>query len=268
MTPRTHTIRLDSLLAKQGFCSRRKAGEYLKRSYVTVQGERVFESGLRVNPEDVQVKGKNLQPVTLEYWLLNKPVGIVSTVDDELGRKSVANFIKSKQRLYPVGRLDKESSGLIIMTNDGELTNRLTHPKFHIPKSYLVTVRGKLTGNQIHLLENGVRTKHFKTAPAKLTKLKNHPQTTSFELTIFEGRNQQIRKMCKAINLELIGLKRTKIGLLRLDGLATGQVRELSEEEVEMLYQPSTEKALNQDQDQDQTQDELKVYFDQRGEIG
>src|SRR5579871_2836420 len=153
-----NTIRLNTYLAHLDLCSRRKVGELLKKKVVTVNGERVKEPGVRINPEtdDIRLNGHKLKLPELKYYLVNKPKGVISTTSDEYGRKNVTTLIPRTKRIYPVGRLDKDTTGLIILTNDGSLTNLLTHPRYHVYKVYRLTIDGRLQRRQFLALQNGV----------------------------------------------------------------------------------------------------------------
>ena len=237
MPMRNPTIRLDKYLSGQGVCSRRDVEGYLLSHIMMINDRRAQEPGERLDPkkDTLTVDGKRLERQTFVYYLLNKPKGIVSTTDDEFGRKNVASLIPEKRRIYPVGRLDKETTGLLLLTNDGELTNFLTHPRYHIDKTYRLTVKGKASDRQLSLLRNGVALRDGKTSPAEV-KVINQTNTVSIlEMTIHEGRNRQIRRMCEAVRIVLLELERIKFGPLTLGGVALSAYRKLSENEVRDL---------------------------------
>jgi 23S rRNA pseudouridine2605 synthase len=232
------SIRLDKYLANHGVCSRREVKTLLISQNVTINTKRVKESGTRIDPErdSILINGSKIKPLQLEYYLLNKPKGVVSTTSDEKGRKNVVSFITSSQRIYPVGRLDKDTSGLIILTNDGELTNFLTHPRFHIPKVYRLTIKGTITGDQLKAFQTGVLLSDGITSHAETKILEKNDKNSILEVTIHEGRNRQIRRMCEAVGIQLLELKRIAIGSIKIQTLPEGQYRVLSEKEVALLY--------------------------------
>lgn len=232
------TIRLNRFLANAGMDARRKIEDFLKENTVLINGQKVTEPGIRLDPEkdQVTINSKPIKPVThFIYFLVNKPKGVISSVEDEHGRKTVVNLIPTKERIYPVGRLDAETTGAIILTNDGELTNRLTHPRYHIDKTYQCLVPGKVSPRQIEQLQKGIQLKDGLTSPSQIEILDEKPNRTTFTITIHEGRNHQVRRMLSAVKLELIELKRVAIGQLKLDNLPYGSYRELIPDEVAML---------------------------------
>lgn len=217
------STRIDKYLANAGYCSRRKVEEFLKKHQVLINGKRINEHGQRFDSSKDSLKIDNQTVASQEnvYYLVNKPVGYVSTVKDEHQRKTVLDLlpkaVTQRYRLYPVGRLDVDSSGLVLLTNDGDLAYKLTHPKFHIPKTYRLTINGKVKGGYLNLLRRGVKLKDGITAPAEVKKVSVDEKTTILEVTLYEGRNRQIRRMCKALNLELVSLQRLAIGSVTLD---------------------------------------------------
>lgn len=232
------STRIDKYLANNGYCSRRKVADYLKSHQVSVNQKRVFEPGVRFNSseDNLQIDGQTVQAVEYVYYVVNKPLGYVSTVSDEMGRKTVLDLLPkdiiNRYRLYPVGRLDRDSHGLVLLTNDGDLAYHITHPKHHIAKTYHLQIQGRLKPRYLQLMEQGIQLKDGKTAPAQIQKHTVENNVTTLELTLFEGRNRQIRRMCKALNLELIDLKRVAIGELSLDSLTEGQCRQVDREEI------------------------------------
>lgn len=231
------TIRLNKYLANLGVASRREIKLLLKQQIVTVNGQRIKESGFRIDPklDDIRLNGKKILPPTLVYYLLNKPKGIVSTTADEFGRKNVTSLIPTKVRIYPVGRLDKDTTGLIILTNDGELTNLLIHPKYHVDKVYRLRIEGNIDQAQLNALRHGVLLDDGITYPAKVTILKTANRVTFLEMTIHEGRNRQIRRMCETVGVKLLELARIKFGPINIGNLREGQFRRLTESEVSSL---------------------------------
>ena len=228
--------RLQKVIAQAGIASRRKAEELILEGRVRVNGEPVRELGIKVTEDDlVEVDGRPVREEKKVYILLNKPAGYISTVDDPRGRKTVLDLVADvKERVYPVGRLDYDTSGLLILTNDGELTYKLTHPSFEVKKTYLVEVEGN-PGKELERLEQGVLLSDGMTAPALVSRVKAGKESTSFQLTIHEGRNRQVRRMCEAIGHPVKSLKRIKFAFLELADLPEGKYRYLTEKEIKNL---------------------------------
>lgn len=233
-------IRLQKYLAECGIASRRKSEELIAAGKVKVNGV-TASIGDKVNPkhDKVTVSGKKAVSVKKSvYIMLNKPRGFITTMSDEHDRKCVAELVKGiNTRVYPVGRLDRESEGLLIMTNDGEFANALTHPSKHISKTYRVTIRPEITKEQATAFRNGIEIDGRMTAHADLRILEAQENRTVVEVTIYEGRNRQIRKMFEALGIEVARLKRTKVGNLKLGMLKQGDYRDLTPEEVNSLYE-------------------------------
>jgi len=231
------SIRLDSLLSEQGFAARRKIESFLKENPVIVNGERIMLPGTRINPDtdDILVSGKKLPKIDKVYFILNKPVGIVSTASDEKGRKNVVSLVKSKERLFPVGRLDRDSEGIILLTNDGDLANIITHPRFGVPKTYDVLVAGEMEEWKLNKLRSGVRLNDGVTRPADIEEIKNMGRRTLLRLTFKEGKKRQIRRMCSALQLEVQTLRRISIGGVELGTLQPGKSRQLTDHELKTL---------------------------------
>lgn len=230
------TIRADKLLSSLGLSSRRGIQKYLKNNSITADGKRIIEHGERISPKaEIKINGTVLKRPHKIYFLLNKPKGIVSTSADEFGRKNVVSLIKTTERIYPVGRLDRDTHGLLILTNDGELTNSLIHPKYHIGKIYQLTIKGPVNPPQIERLENGIELEDGMTQKTKLNIVQRRKDATVLELTIFEGKKRQIRRMCDALKLPLVDLQRIRFGNLELGDLKVGEYRQLSSREVENL---------------------------------
>jgi len=231
-------MRLQKYMASCGVASRRKCEELISDGKVSVNGEIVTELGTQVEETDeVCYMGQRLQlEVENVYYMLNKPAGYVTTVQDEKDRPTVIELIKDeKHRVFPVGRLDYNTSGLLILTNDGELTYELTHPKHHVNKCYEVKVKGPLSESAQKALRSGVIIEGRKTYPAEVRILRKGQKTTLFHLTIHEGRNRQVRKMCEAVGYPVLSLQRVAIGKLKLGELKLGEYRELTKEEVGYL---------------------------------
>ena len=232
--------RLQKIIAMKGYCSRRKAEELIEAGKVKVNGEIVRTMGYKASVNDfIEVEGNPLDEVEDKvYYLLNKPRGIVTTSSDEKGRKTVVDLINTKKRIYPVGRLDYDTTGLIILTNDGELTNYLIHPKNKIEKVYVAKIKGIITKENLRKLCNGVRINGYKTskAKAKILKVDKKKNSSVVELIIHEGKNHQVKKMFEAIGHDVLKLKRESIAFLTLDGVKSGEYRQLSVKEVKKLY--------------------------------
>ena len=231
--------RLQKIISSAGAASRRAAEELIKAGRVTVNGAPA-SLGMCANPEDddIRIDGRRLEcgPRERVYIMLNKPRGYVTTLSDERGRPTVAELVRGVgRRLYPVGRLDMYSEGLLIMTNNGEFANLITHPSHEIPKCYRVTVRDRVTEEQQIALATGVEIDGRKTAPAEVKVVTEEEGRTVMLITIIEGRNREIRRMCEAVGLEVSRLKRISIGTLKLGMLQPGKYRELTDEEVGML---------------------------------
>lgn len=228
--------RLQKYLAKCGICSRRKAEEYIKEGRVTVNGKIVSEMGVKVGSDDtVCFDGRIVLPEEEKvYILMNKPEGCVTTVTDDRGRKTVMDYIRGVQeRIFPIGRLDYNTSGLLFLTNDGELANRLTHPRNKVDKVYEALVQRVPSSAEVFLFENGMYIDGRKTAPAKLETVSEEPPVV--RVTIHEGRNRQVRKMLEEIDNKAINLKRISIGNIELGGLKKGRFRYLDDDEISYL---------------------------------
>ncbi len=234
-------IRLQKYMASQGIASRRKCEEYITQGKVKINGETVKELGIKVNPNKVKIEfnGKEIKNTHEPhvYILLNKPIDYVTTVKDQFGRNSVLDLVQINKRIVPVGRLDMYTSGALILTNDGDFVYKITHPKHEITKTYTVTLKGIPTSDEIRNLENGVDIGGFTTSKAKVKILKTDEEagTSRLEITIHEGKNRQIRKMCEAINKKVLALHRSKIGNIGVKDLKIGTWRYLSQKEVELL---------------------------------
>lgn len=243
-------IRIQKVLSDAGVLSRRKAEEYIKAGRITVNGHPA-QIGHAVNPAKdlIAIDGQRVQFARKKnnlYIMLNKPRGYVTTMSDELGRRCVAELVEdAPQRVYPVGRLDKDSEGLILLTNDGNFANTIMHPSNHIPKTYRVTIRPDLTDEQAVKLSTGVMIDDKMTAPAQVHVVTKEPGRVVALITIYEGRNRQIRKMCEAVGLEVARLRRVSIGPIKLGMLKPGEWRELTAAELTAIRN-ATQKAQNQ----------------------
>ncbi len=237
-------IRLQKFFTDCGVLSRRAAEEAIRQGKVTVNGARA-EIGMRVDPErdTVLYEGKPVHPAeeARHYILLNKPRGYVTTLSDEKGRQTVADIVKNLGfRVYPVGRLDMDSDGLLLLTDDGDLANRLTHPRHQIPKYYHVTVRGGVSEEQLSRLRAPFLMDGYETLPVAVEILATAPGKSLLLFPLFEGRNRQIRRMCEEVGLSISRLTRVAIGTIALSDLPTGQYRHLTAAEVAYLKGETT----------------------------
>ena len=225
--------RLQKLIARAGICSRREAEKIIAAGRVTVDGQIITELGAKADThQKICIDGKRLQLEKKIYIVLNKPRGYVSTVSDERGRKTVLDLLGSLQeRVYPVGRLDMDSEGLLILTNDGNLTNALIHPRYEVSKTYRAKVIGELTEEKLDRLRAGIELEDGLTAPAEIYLLGDN----LVEVTIHEGRNRQVRRMFAAIGCDVKRLKRIKFAGLTLEGLPVGKWRTLTTVEISRL---------------------------------
>lgn len=228
--------RLNKYLADCGVGSRRECDKLIADGCVKINGK-IASLGANVEENDsVSVNGRRVAPKTKNYYImLHKPKGCVTTVKDDLGRKTVMDFVDIKARLFPVGRLDYDTEGLLILTNDGDVANRLTHPKNNVEKVYVARLSGSLTEAERQTLERGVEIDGRKTMPAKVKILAKDEHHTRVEVTITEGRNRQVKKMFESVGKEVEFLKRVAEGELRLGGLQRGKYRFLNEREIEYL---------------------------------
>ena len=237
---------LNKFIASSGYTSRRKADELIINGKVKVNGTIVRELGTKVSGNDlVTVEGNILKKEeNKEYYLLNKPRGVITSTSDDKDRKTVVDLIKSKGRIYPVGRLDYDTTGALLLTNDGELANLLMHPKSNVDKVYIAKVKGLIGKNEINKLERGVYIDGVKTSRAKARIRKYDKKTDSsiVELTIHEGKNHQVKNMFEAIGYEVVKLKREKYDFLDVKNLKSGEYRLLNIKEVKKLYNDALNK--------------------------
>ena len=231
-------MRLAKYIADCGIGSRRRAEELIAAGMVTVNGVTVSKIGVNVDPlyDKVSVNGLLIEPAAKVYLLLNKPGGYLSSVGDPHGRPTVVDLVKDvAERVYPVGRLDLDTEGLLIMTNDGEFMNLITHPRYHIPKTYQAWVKGIIDDKDLKALRKGIKLEEGVTAPASAVLLRMASDCSLVELVLYEGRKRQVKRMFKAIGHPVLSLKRTALGFLTLEGLAPGEYRHLLPEEVKKL---------------------------------
>lgn len=229
--------RLNKYIASSGLCSRRKADELIESGVVLVNGKKVTELGFSVKPKDkVFVNGKMIHPVKHEYYRFYKPAGYITTADDENGRKTIYDLIpENLHHLKPVGRLDKDSTGLIILTNDGDLINDLTHPSVKVPKLYRVSINGKITQNDIDKMYKGIEIEPGKIAYAEVDVLDVDNTHTVMEIMLYQGLNRQIRKMFEHLGFEVLTLKRIQHATLNLDGLKRGMIKPIKPQQIKEL---------------------------------
>ena len=231
-------MRINKFIAQSGYCSRRKADELIKNSKVCVNGTILLDLSYQVNDGDiVEVEGKKIRKKEEKVYIaINKPVGYTSTVKDKFADKKIVDLIKSNTRVYPIGRLDKDSHGLLILTNDGDLTYELTHPKFEHKKVYEVLVKGKPTKNKIQELKNGIILDGYKLKKSNIEFIANVNDNTKYMVTIYEGRNRQIRRMFDYINHPVLDLKRVQIGNYKMDdNLKSGEYVLLKSKDLDLI---------------------------------
>jgi len=230
---------LAKYLAGQGVASRRKSEELIAEGRVSVNGNIIKEQGFKIDPlqDKVEVDGHMLQTADKVYLLLYKPAGYISSVSDPWGRPVVTDLIKEEKnrRIYPVGRLDLDTEGLLLMTNDGDFANIIIHPRYKMDKKYEALVQGKVTKDAIKQLQKGILLEDGMTAPAGVHVLKHSSDKTLLEVIIHEGRKRQVRRMLEAVGHPVIHLKRTEVGFLTLKGLKDGEYRYLNSQEVKKL---------------------------------
>ena len=231
-------IRLQKYLASCGIASRRKCEELILAGKIEVNGIIITELGTKIDPkfDEIRYNGKVVKPEDeYIYILLNKPIGYVTTAKDQFGRDTVLDLIKINRRIVPVGRLDMYTSGALILTNDGEFVNKLTHPKNEINKTYNATIKGKITKEEVQKLEKGVKIdEDYTTKPArvKILKIDEEKNISRIQITIHEGKNRQVRKMCEAIGKKVLALHRSKIGDIDVKDLKIGEWRYLTNKEI------------------------------------
>lgn len=231
--------RLQKVIAQAGIASRRKAEELIKDGKVKVNGEVIKELGTKVSESDkVEVNNKPIEKENKEYYLLNKPRGVITTTNDEHGRKTVTDLIETSARIYPVGRLDYDTTGAILLTNDGEFANILMHPSNKIDKVYLAKLEGIIKGEQINALKNGIMLDDVlvKASRVKLKKVNQENSTSMVEITIHEGKNHQVKRMFESVGFHVEKLTRERIGIFDIKNLKSGQYRKLTPKEVQIVY--------------------------------
>lgn len=240
MEENNNKIRVQKFLAENGIASRRKCEEYILDGRIKINGIIITELGIKINPDcdKVEFDGKIVKKVNKKvYILLNKPVGYVTTAKDQFDRKTVIDLVKSEERLVPVGRLDMYTSGALILTNDGEFVNKITHPSHEIEKTYNVTIRGIVKEEEIQKLRDGVDIGDYITKPAKVRILKIDEKTniTRLEIKIHEGKNRQVRRMISSLDKNVIALHRASIGNIKVNNLKIGEYRKLTNDEIKNI---------------------------------
>ena len=233
-------VRLQKYIAMSGVASRRAAETMIQEGRVKVNGKKITEQGVKIEigADNVSVDDKPIKLKNKKYYImLNKPEGVITSAKDEKGRKTILDIVKVEERVYPIGRLDYETSGLLLLTNDGDLTYKLTHPKHEVDKTYVARVKGKLTKEEIERFKTGHKIEDYTTAPAKLKVIKYDEQRDSslLEIKIHEGKNRQVRKMCKAINHPVLRLRRSAMGKIKIGDCEIGKYRYLTEDEIKYL---------------------------------
>jgi 23S rRNA pseudouridine2605 synthase len=229
-------VRLAKFLAHGGVASRRRAEEIIAKGLVTVGGEVVTDPARDVDAgDDVRVNGEPVIAEAHEVWAVNKPVGVVSTAREPGSRTPVVDLVETEARLYPVGRLDADSSGLLLLTNDGELANRLTHPRYEVPKTYVAQLKKPIADRELARLARGVELEDGPTAPTQVRRRGDR----EVEIVLREGRNRQVRRMVEAVGNEVAELRRVGFGPLRLGRLKEGSSRRLSKDEIARLHKAS-----------------------------
>lgn len=234
----TALVRLHKIMAEAGIASRRKCEELILAGAVKVDGRVVKELGFKIDPERsiIEIAGKRIAPEKRVYILLNKPRGYLTTVKDTHGRPTVMDLVKTEVRVFPVGRLDKDTEGLLLLTNDGELANRLISPRYEVEKVYEAVVKGQPSEAKLNKLRRGIVLEEGKTSPAEVAVLWQAKDRTALDITIHQGWKRQVRRMCEAVGHPVISLKRIKVGPLSLRGIPKGGYRLLTKDEVSVLH--------------------------------
>ena len=231
--------RLQKIIALSGYASRRKAEELIKAGKVMVNGKVVRELGTKANfSDDILIDGKKIEREEKEYYIFNKPRGVITSTSDDKGRKVVTDYFETNKRLYPVGRLDYDTTGLLILTNDGELANLIMHPRNEIEKQYIAKLEGIIKGEEINKLKNGLVLDGTKCIPkrVKLREFDKKTNTSIVEIVICEGKNHEVKRLFESVSFNVLKLKRERIGFLTLGKLKSGEYRKLNPKEVKQLY--------------------------------
>ena len=231
--------RLQKVIAEAGIASRRKAEELIKDGKVKVNGKVITELGTKVDNKDIiEVNNKLIEKELKEYYLLNKPRGVITSTSDDKGRKTVIDLIDTGARIYPVGRLDYDTTGALLLTNDGEFANILTHPKNNIDKVYLAKLNGIIKGEQINKLKDGVILDNVLVKPSRVKLKKTDPSknTSMVEIIIHEGKNHEVKRLFESVGFLVDKLTRERIGIFNLEGLKSGEYRKLTTKEIQIVY--------------------------------
>lgn len=231
--------RLQKIIALSGYASRRKAEDLIKAGKVMVNGKVVRELGTKASfSDDILIDGKKIEREEKEYYIFNKPRGVITSTSDDKGRKVVTDYFETNKRLYPVGRLDYDTTGLLILTNDGELANLIMHPRNEIEKQYIAKLEGIIKGEEINKLKNGIVLDGTKCIPkrVKLREFDKKTNTSIVEIVICEGKNHEVKRLFESVSFNVLRLKRERIGFLTLGKLKSGEYRKLNPKEVKQLY--------------------------------
>lgn len=231
--------RLQKIIALSGYASRRKAEDLIKAGKVMVNGKVVRELGTKANfSDDILIDGKKIEREEKEYYIFNKPRRVITSTSDDKGRKVVTDYFETNKRLYPVGRLDYDTTGLLILTNDGELANLIMHPRNEIEKQYIAKLEGIIKGEEINKLKNGIVLDGTKCIPkrVKLREFDKKTNTSIVEIVICEGKNHEVKRLFESVSFNVLKLKRERIGFLTLGKLKSGEYRKLNPKEVKQLY--------------------------------
>ncbi len=233
----TSKTRLNKYIASSGICSRRDADALIEQGKVNVNGKKVQELGFLVGEKDkVFIDGKLIHPKKLEYYRFYKPAGYITTSDDEKGRKTIYDILPEEmKKLNPVGRLDKDSTGLLIMTNDGDLINQLTHPSVKVPKVYIVRIDGRINQNHINQMASGIEIEEGKKAYADVGVIEISNKSTLMQVVLYQGLNRQIRKMFAYLGFEVQSLKRIQHATINLDGIKKGEIKPIKPKQIKEL---------------------------------
>ena len=231
--------RLQKIIALSGYASRRKAEDLIKAGKVMVNGKVVRELGTKASfSDDILIDGKKIEREEKEYYIFNKPRGVITSTSDDKGRKVVTDYFETNKRLYPVGRLDYDTTGLLILTNDGELANLIMHPRNEIEKQYIAKLEGIIKGEEINKLKNGIVLDGTKCIPKRVKLREFDKKTNTFivEIVICEGKNHEVKRLFESVSFNVLKLKRERIGFLTLGKLKSGEYRKLNPKEVKQLY--------------------------------
>jgi 23S rRNA pseudouridine2605 synthase len=239
--------RIQKILAHAGFGSRRACEEYIEQGRVMVDGEVVRELGTKADPhkQDIRLDGRRIHLPDHVYWMLNKPKGVVSASSDDRGRPVAVDLIPEKRRIFCVGRLDEDSEGLLLLTNDGELTNLLTHPRYGVPRRYRVKVSGEVDMRAVQQLRDGVHLAEGRTEPAQVNIKRRGKNTSTLDITVRQGMNRQVRRMVAKVDLKVKQLLRIRLGPLRLEDLKPGEARRLTRSEAQRLRREAEKAAAS-----------------------